>query len=157
MTWRILALCLSLWATPAWAMTDDQLSAVLAWKYPAIGAAYSVINGEVVFQLWLDRATNQPSATPKPTMAQLEAWLPGLPGKTDVAGFKAALKADMGQATMRTLMRTYAEALPALDAGNWAWFQQSVIDAKAAADLSQAQYDAIKAAAAAYSIPITLP
>lgn len=75
----------------------------------------------------------------------------------DIAGFKAALRSGLGKNKMRAIMRTYPEALPALDANNWPWLQQAVIDAKAAADLTQTQYDAIKAAATTYHIPVTLP
>lgn len=60
-------------------MTLNQLSAVLDWKYPTIGKAWSVKAGVLVFSVWLDRATGQASSEPKPTLAQCEAWLPDLP------------------------------------------------------------------------------
>lgn len=70
-------------------MTNDQLQAVLEWKYPSIGKAYRVVDGHLEFMVWQDRTTGQPSTESKPTLTQCEAWLPDLPtdfGKNEVCG-----------------------------------------------------------------------
>ena len=79
MIYLIILFWLLLSTVPAHAITQEQLNAVLDSKYPDIGTGYYIKDGQLIFNLWLDRATKQPSTVPKPTLAQVEAWLPDLP------------------------------------------------------------------------------
>ena len=76
-----------------------------------------------------------------------------------VKQFEGALKAYFANnlAALNLLMSKYPLFLWSLRDQNWVYVEQMLIGAKAANDLTQADYDAIKAAAADKFIPITLP
>jgi hypothetical protein len=88
----------------------------------------------------------------------IEETCPAPSVEPDPHGFEGALKTIFADpATINTLMKKYPLFLWSLRDRNWAHVQQLLVGAKVAADLTQAQYDAIKAAAADKSIPVTLP
>jgi len=73
-------------------------------------------------------------------------------------GFQQAVKTALGGIVgANTLMVAYPAFLPALQQGQWADLQALIIDANTRAILTPAQYSAIKTAAAANNIPVTLP
>lgn len=77
----------------------------------------------------------------------------------DRRGFEGALKAIFASdpATLNRLLVKYPLFLWSLRDENWPYVQQMILAAKTAADITQAQYDAIKAWAAAAHIPVVLP
>jgi hypothetical protein len=80
-----------------------------------------------------------------------------LPPQPDPVGFTAAVKAAVGGIlAANALMIAYPAFFPAIQSADWADVQALVIDAKAKAVITAAQYTAIKAAAAASNIPVTL-
>ena len=68
-------------------MTPEQLSAVLTWQYPMIEKAYSIQDGMLVFELWLDHTTGLISDVPRPTLSQCENWASSIPADPDWPGF----------------------------------------------------------------------
>lgn len=70
-------------------------------------------------------------------------------------GCKGALADD--DAKINGLLKKYPLFPYSIAEANWPRVQRLIISAKAAVDITQAEYDAIKAVAAANNIPITLP
>jgi hypothetical protein len=88
----------------------------------------------------------------------IEEDCPALPVEPDPVGFEGALKTILADPLIiNNLMKKYPLFLWSLRGCNWAYVEQLLIGAKTAADLTQQQYDAIKAAAVDKSIPLTLP
>jgi hypothetical protein len=75
----------------------------------------------------------------------------------DSGGLLEAVKTLLGQGGVRALLKKYPDAIYAIQAANWPWVQQAILDARAANDLSAAQYAQLQQAVATYRIPITLP
>jgi hypothetical protein len=87
-----------------------------------------------------------------------DADVPKPPAAPNVQGFKDDLKAAMGGAVAANLLaRTYPLFYAALQEGVWADVQALILDAKATAVLSAAQYAAFQALAAKHALPVVLP
>jgi hypothetical protein len=75
----------------------------------------------------------------------------------DPAGFAQAVKVGMGGIlAANALMVAYPAFFPAIQTQAWSDVQALVADAKAKATITTAQYNAIKAAAGTFNIPVAL-
>lgn len=90
--------------------------------------------------------------------ASAQAWVPP-PPQPDVRGFEGALKAHFANnlQALNTLMAKYPLFLWSLRDQNWLYVEQMLIGAHMAGDFTDADFSAIKAAAADKNIPVTLP
>jgi hypothetical protein len=80
-----------------------------------------------------------------------------IPPQPDILGFIAAVKSAVGGIIgANALMISYPAFFPAVQSVDWADVQALLIDAKTKAVITTAQYSAIKTAALACNIPITL-
>lgn len=79
------------------------------------------------------------------------------PALADGPAFIAAVMAVFGTpARIKEVWVKQPVWYPSAEKGNWPFVQAFTADALASGDITQAEYDAIKAAAAAHHIPITL-
>lgn len=83
---------------------------------------------------------------------------PPQPPQPSPFGFQNAVKIALGGIIgANALMVAYPAFLPALEQAQWTDLQALIIDANTTAKITAAQYAAIKAAATANNIPVTLP
>ena len=76
----------------------------------------------------------------------------------DGASFASAIKASVGGILVANqLMQAYPAFFPAIQSAQWKDVQDLILDAQSKGVISTSQYSGIKAAAAGYNIPITLP
>lgn len=91
------------------------------------------------------------------TAEEIAALPPAPPPQPNGRGFSQAIKSAFGGIKQSNILaRKYPLLHPALNEQNWPDVQDLIIDALQSNTITQAQYDAIKAIAATYNIPVTL-
>jgi len=108
----------------------------------------------VRYEISIDPYTLVDAVGGRPTDAEIDAIIHAPNGD----GFISALKLELGGiVAVNALMVAYPAFLPAVQAAGWTDVQALILHAAARGAISQTQYDAFKAAAAAHHIPVTLP
>lgn len=139
-------------------MNGTQLSTVLEQQYPTIGKAYAILDGVLVFSLWIDRATGLPSAVPQPTLEQCESWIASLPATPDYVGFLKWIRVGLTLAQIHDLDKLYGEFYAYCkleDADGMTW---CLTDAKAnhPTVMTPTLYALFQSAVQTYHLPVVL-